>query len=45
MELALAGMKGAFCYLDDILIFAQSEEEHDRILTAVLRWLQEVGLK
>lgn len=31
-------------YIDDILVFAKSEEEHDRILRQVLRILKEKGI-
>jgi hypothetical protein len=35
---------GLIVYLDDILIYAEAEEEHDRIVTEVLKRLAENGL-
>jgi hypothetical protein len=35
---------GLIVYLDDILIYAKTEEEHDRIVTEVLKCLAENGL-
>jgi hypothetical protein len=35
---------GLIVYLDDILIYAETEEEHDRIITDVLKYLAENGL-
>jgi hypothetical protein len=35
---------GLIVYLDDILIYAKTEEEHDRIVTEVLKRLAENGL-
>jgi hypothetical protein len=35
---------GLIVYLDDILIYAETEEEHDRIITEVLKHLAENGL-
>jgi hypothetical protein len=35
---------GLIVYLDDILIYAETEEEHDRIVTEVLKCLTENGL-
>jgi hypothetical protein len=35
---------GLIVYLDDILIYAETEEEHDRIVTEVLKRLAENGL-
>jgi hypothetical protein len=35
---------GLIVYLDDILIFAETEEEHDRIVTDMLKCLVENGL-
>jgi hypothetical protein len=35
---------GLIVYLDDILIYAETEEEHDRIVTEVLKCLAVYGL-
>jgi hypothetical protein len=35
---------GLIVYLDDILIYAETEEEHDRIVTEVLKRLAANGL-
>jgi hypothetical protein len=35
---------GLIVYLDDILIYAETEEEHDHIVTEVLKYLAENGL-
>jgi hypothetical protein len=35
---------GLIVYLDDILIYAEAEEEHDRIVTKVLKCLVATGL-
>ncbi|KFD56677.1 hypothetical protein M513_02353 [Trichuris suis] len=37
----LQGLWGIVCYLDDIVVFGQSVDEHDRNLDAVLRRLQD----
>ncbi|CAK9821240.1 Retrovirus-related Pol polyprotein from transposon 17.6 [Anthophora retusa] len=47
MDTALRGLinKHCFVYLDDIIIFGQSIEEHNRNLAIVLQRLKELGLK
>lgn len=45
MENLLRNIPGVFCYLDDILISADSEEGHYRLLVHVLSTLQSAGLK
>lgn len=47
MDTALRGLinKHCFVYLDDIIIFGQSIEEHNRNLAIVLQRLRELGLK
>ena len=40
----LAGIPGVELHLDDILIFADTMEKHDRILTQVLKKLSEAGV-
>lgn len=37
-------MEGVVLHMDDILIFAESTEEHDRILREVLRRLEKEGI-
>ena len=44
LENVLAGLSGVFNYLDDLLVFGSSVEEHDANLKAVLHPLNEVGL-
>lgn len=41
----IGGIKGVIIYLDDILIFADSVEEHDRILALVMERLKTFNLK
>lgn len=45
MENLLRDITGVFCYLDDVLICADSEEEHYRLLVQVLSKLPSAGLK
>ena len=37
--------KGVQCYLDDIIVLGATAEEHDKRLIAVLRRIQDAGLK
>ena len=41
----LSGMKGVQCYLDDVITYGSSEAEHDANLSAVLRKINNAGLK
>lgn len=41
MEQILAGLLGWICFLDDILVFGENREEHDRNLAGVLGRLTE----
>ena len=41
----LSDLPGHICYQDDILIYAEKEEEHDSRLRAILDRLRSVGLK
>ena len=45
MDELLAGMKGVMCYMDDVLIVGQTENEHDENLRAVLSKIMSSGLK
>lgn len=47
MDTALRGLinQNCFVYLDDIIIFGQSIEEHNKNLSIVLQRLRELGLK
>ncbi len=40
---ALAGIKGVLVYIDDLVIFAKTKQEHDEIVKKVLEALQSVG--
>lgn len=44
MEQIMAGLLGWICYLDDILIFGKTKEEHDRNLAATLVRLAEFNI-
>lgn len=41
----LSDISGTFVYLDDVLIFAKSKSEHDKILVQVLNRVREINLK
>lgn len=47
MDIALQGLigRGIFCYMDDILIYAKSLEEHNRILDDVMQRLKKYNFK
>ena len=45
MNQVLEGLNFAMTYLDDIIIFSNSEEEHLIHLEEVFHWLREAGLK
>ena len=47
MDTALRGLinRHCFVYLDDIIIFRQSIEEHNKNLAIILQKLRELGLK
>ena len=45
MEGVLGDLSGVLCYLDDILMWGSTEQEHDERVTAVLSRLQDKGLK
>ena len=45
MNQVLEGLNFMMTYLDDIIIFSKSEEEHLLHLEEVFRWLREAGLK
>lgn len=40
----LEGLDGQICHMDDILIFGNDEQDHDRRLNAVLRRLSQAGI-
>ena len=44
MSTVLAGLPGVQCYLDDVVCYGRTQEEHDRHLNAVLQRLQDFGL-
>lgn len=43
MTETLQGIKGVACYIDDILIYAKTKEEHDTVLRAVLARLRKAN--
>ena len=45
MKDLLRTIPGAFCYLDDVLLTADTEEEHYKLLVLVLSKLQAAGLR
>ena len=45
MNQVLEGLPFAVTYLDDIITFSNSEEEHLQHLEEVFHWLREAGLK
>ena len=44
MNRILAGLPGVLCLMDDILVFASTQEDHDKRLTVVLSRLQLSGI-
>ena len=44
MDAVLAGVEGCFVYMDDILIFSKSEQQHLATIEEILRCLEEAGL-
>ena len=44
MDIILADLKGCFSFLDDIIVYGSTKEEHDKRLNAVLSRLQSNGL-
>ena len=47
MELALSGLQGTACliYLNDVIVYGKTFEEHLQRLSLVLQWFCQVGLK
>ena len=45
MSLILKGISGVTCFIDDIVVFGKSKEEHDKNLHVVLHKLSKVGMK
>lgn len=45
MDKILRGSKEVFVYMDDIVVFANSLEEHDRIIRELFKRLRQAGLK
>ena len=43
METTLAGQEGVLCHMDDVLIFGQTQHEHDARLHAALQKIQAAG--
>ncbi|XP_058817909.1 uncharacterized protein K02A2.6-like [Topomyia yanbarensis] len=44
METILAGLEGIIVYLDDIVVFGSSKQEHDNRLQTLLKRLEEYGV-
>jgi hypothetical protein len=38
------GLEGVICHMDDKLVFCSSMEEHDKLLRAVLKRIEEGGV-
>ena len=45
MSAILKNQPGARCYLDDVIVFGGTPEEHDKNLRAVLQRIDAAGLK
>jgi hypothetical protein len=44
MDQVLSGLPFARCYIDDVIIFSKTPQEHVRHLQAVFEWLRRWGL-
>ena len=44
MDIKLADLKSCFSFLDDIIVYGSTKEEHDERLNALLNRLQSNGL-
>ena len=44
MSEALSGLAGTVCMMDDVLVYGENREEHDKRLTGVLQRLSDLGL-
>ena len=44
MDSLLSGMENVYCYLDDLLIYTDTEEEHLKVVEKVFKILHESGL-
>ena len=44
LDSVIGDMKGVFCYLDDLLIFSKTQEEHLQILDELFSKLSKAGL-
>lgn len=45
MKKILSGLEGVQCYLDDVIVYGSSPAHHDKCLEAVLRCIEDAGLK
>jgi transposase InsO family protein len=45
LDAIISGIKGVIAYMDDILIYAKTIEEHDKIMKEVLQKLLEAGVR
>lgn len=45
MSQMLAGQDGVQCYLDDIIVYGENPQVHEKLLQTVLHRLQSSGLK
>ena len=44
MNRILAGLPGVLCLMDDVLVFASTQEDHDKRLDMVLKRIQTSGI-